>query len=201
MATILKLTPKDHGRRVTPEEWETAEADSKLWKYEVIDGVIHVSPPPEMDHDGIADWLHDVFAAYRRSHPGVFNRISQHCAVRVPDRIDLTEPQPDFALYLLPEDTTGLRWRDVEPFLVVEIISERTEEKDTVRNVDLYVQVPGIREFWIFDPRPNWLEPSLTVYRKRGGRWQRPIEVAFGGVYETPRLLPGFSLRVDPRAQ
>src|SRR5439155_19176602 len=69
MTTILKLTPKDHGRRVTPEEWETAEADDKLWKYEVIDGVIHVSPPPDMDHDGIADWLHLVFAAYRLAHP------------------------------------------------------------------------------------------------------------------------------------
>jgi len=46
----------------------------------------------------------------------------------------------------------------------------------------------------------NVYEPTLTVYRRRGGRWQRPIVVAFGEVYQTQRLLPGFSLTVDPRA-
>src|SRR5262245_41646543 len=153
-ATILELTPRDHGRRVTPEEWATARPHNKLWKYEVIDGVIQVTPPPEIDHDGVADWLHLVFAKYRLENPGVINRISQHCAVRVPNRPGLTEPQPDFGLYRMPADTRGLRWSDVEPFLVVEIISDRTEEKDTVRNVALYVQVTGIREYWIIDPRP-----------------------------------------------
>src|SRR5262249_44423775 len=74
------------------------------------------------------------------------------------------------------------------------------EDKDTDRNVGIYLQVPGIREYWIFDPRPNWLQPSLTVYRRRGSRWQKPIEVAFAGVYETPRLLPAVSPTVHPRA-
>jgi Uma2 family endonuclease len=200
MTTILQLTPQDHGRHVTPEEWETAQPENKRWKYEIIGGVIQVSPPPEIDHDGIADWLNLLFVRYRLDHPDVVNRISQHCAVRVPNRPRLTEPQPDFVLYRLPTDLAGLRWASVEPFLVVEIISESTEEKDTVRNVGLCVQVPGIREYWIIDPRPNWLQPSLNVYRRRGTRWQKPIEVHFGGTYQTPRLLPGFSLTVDPRA-
>lgn len=202
MKTILMLTPKDHGRRVTPEEWETAQQHDKRWKYEVIDGVVQVTPPPCNEHDLIADWLHMAFASYRLANPGVINRISQHCAVSVPGRLDLTEPQPDFALYCLPPmdvPPREVRWSDIEPFLVVEILSEGTEEKDTVRNVELYLQVPGIREYWIVDPTPNELEPRLTIYRRRGTRWQKPIEVSIGEVYTT-RVLPGFSLTVDPRA-
>src|SRR4051812_7897432 len=133
MKAIWRLTPQDHGRRVTPEEWEEARTDEKLRKYEVIDGVIQVSPPTELAHDEILDWLRDVFVTYRLEHLDVLNRVSQRCAVRVPNRPGLTELQPDCGLYRLPEDTTGLRWQDVEPFLVVEIISEETEEKDTVR--------------------------------------------------------------------
>lgn len=200
MRTILQLTPQDHGRRLTREEWDSVGALQEPWRYEIIDGVVQVTPPPEMDHDGICDWLNLVFVKYRLEHPELINRISQHARVRVPNRPELTETEPDFSLYRLPEDIEGLRWRDVEPFLVVEVISEDTEEKDTVRNVELYVQVPGIREYWIVDPHPNWLQPTLRVYRRRGKGWQKPIDVAFGEVYETPRLLPGFRLTVDPRS-
>lgn len=204
MQTILRLTPEDHGRRVSVEEWETAEAHSKLWKYEVIDGVIQVTPPPGFGHEVIAEWLHERFAFYRRERPDVVHHVFQRLAVRVPGRTDLTEPQPDLGLYRLPPSDVppeDVRWHEIQPFLVVEIISAGTEEKDTVRNVDLYRQVPGIREYWIIDPRLGVYEPALTVYRRRGTRWQRPIEVAFGEIYETPRLLPGFALTVDPRAQ
>jgi Uma2 family endonuclease len=203
MTTILKLTPEDHGRRVTPEEWESAKGHSKRWKYEIIDGVVQVSPPPAYSHDVILDWHNLVFVKYRIDHPDVVNHVTQRFAVRIPGRVGLTEPEPDFGLYCLPPDldATQTRWADIEPFLVVEILSEGTEEKDTVRNVELYAQVPGIREYWVIDPRRNVYQPSLTVYRKRGRRWQRPIEVAFGEVYESPRLLPGFSLTVDPRAR
>jgi hypothetical protein len=38
----------------------------------------------------------------------------------------------------------------------------------------------------------------MTVYRKRGSRWQRPIELAYGDRYTT-KLLPDFELIVDPR--
>ena len=202
MKTVLLLTPEDHGRRVTPEEWETAQSSGGGYKYEIIDGVIQVSPPPDWDHDGIADWLHRVFVLYQVAHLDVISRISQRCAVRVPDRPDLTEPEPDFGLYRVPAGTAGVRWHEVEPFLVVEILSEGTQRKDLVRNVRLYARVPGIREYWVIDPLPNWLEPTLRVHRRRGTgtRWQRPIIVGPGQTYETPQLLPGFSLRLDPRA-
>jgi len=60
-------------------------------------------------------------------------------------------------------------------------------------------QRAGVPEYWIIDPLADPDRPTLRVYRRRGRRWLRPIDVAFGEVYQTP-LLPGFELRVDPRA-
>jgi hypothetical protein len=64
--------------------------------------------------------------------------------------------------------------------------------------VDLYLQVPSIREYWVLDPRTSAGQPTLLVYRRRGQRWQRVIRVAGGGTYTT-RLLPGFTLVLDTR--
>jgi Uma2 family endonuclease len=83
--------------------------------------------------------------------------------------------------------------------LLVEIISEDDPRKDLVRNVELYLETPSVREYWIIDPRPDPDSPILWVYRRRGNRWQKPIEVPAGSTYESPKLLPGFSLLVDPR--
>jgi len=86
----------------------------------------------------------------------------------------------------------------VNPILVVEVLSKKRPEKDLVRNVELYLEVSSIKEYWILDPRIDPDRPSLLVYRRRGKSWQKPIEVPFGGTYQTPRVLPGFSLVVDP---
>ena len=69
-----------------------------------------------------------------------------------------------------------------------------------LRNVELYLRVPSIREYWIFDPRQDPDRPTLRVYRRRGSRWQRPVDVAPGETYTTP-LLPGFALLLDPHAE
>jgi hypothetical protein len=76
--------------------------------------------------------------------------------------------------------------------------SQGTADKDLVRNVELYVEVPSIKQYWVLDPRPDPDRPSLRVYRRRGKNWQKPIDVAFGETYQTPRVLPGFALVVDP---
>ena len=90
-------------------------------------------------------------------------------------------------------------WRDVSPLLVAEILSDDTANKDLVRNRDLYLQVPSIREYWIIDPRQGTRQTILLVYRRRGRGWARVRTVVPGGTYTTP-LLPGFSLVVTPHA-
>jgi len=88
-------------------------------------------------------------------------------------------------------------WRDYSPILVVEVVSPDTADKDLVRNRRLYLRVPGIREYWILDPRENPALPSMIVYRRQGTRWRR-YDYAPGSTYTT-RLLPGFELLLNSR--
>src|SRR5205823_3821523 len=106
--------------------------------------------------------------------------------VFIPDEPEATAPEPDSAAYRnfpLERPLRELRWQDLSPVLVVEVLSEDDPDKDLVRNVELYLQVPTIREYWIIDGRNDPDRPALRVYRRRGQRWQTVILVEFGGTY------------------
>ena len=138
---------------------------------------------------------------YSRTHPDVINYVSTAPRIFVPTRKKATRPEPDIAAYAdfphhLPRKER--RWQDITPILIVEVISEDGPNKDLVRNVELYLEVPTVKEYWVLDPRPDPDRPSLRVYRRRGKNWQKPIDVAYGETYQTPRVLPGFSLVIDP---
>ncbi len=145
--------------------------------------------------------MRDSLCDYARQHPDVINYLKAPARVFVPGRRATTAPEPDVAAYHnFPLDLPlrQRRWRDHSPILVAEIISEDNAEKDLVRNLDLYLRVPSIREYWILDPRVNADQPALTVHRRRGQRWQQVIEIAGGDTYTT-RLLPDFMLVMDFR--
>jgi Uma2 family endonuclease len=200
MTTILKLGPADHGRAIDPEELRTAQRQAG-YRYEIIDGKIYVTPIPNLPHDRILRWIYRPLDRYAERHPDVINYVTSNGKVIVPDRPGLTEPEPDlvaFRDFPLDLPIAEVRWEDLIPVLVVEIISEDDPKKDLRRNVELYREVPSIREYWIVDPRADADHPALVVYRRRGQRWQKPIHLPFGATYET-RWLPGFSLRVAPR--
>src|SRR5439155_1470268 len=91
------------------------------------------------------------------------------------------------------------RWQDYSPVLVVEIVSDDDPDKDYVRNVALYAEVPSIKEYWVLDPGPDPDRPSLRVYRRRGKGWQKPIDVPFGGTYQTPRPAARTRPSASPR--
>jgi Uma2 family endonuclease len=198
MSTILRFGPLDHGRRIQEEELAGARYQEG-YRYEIIEGRLYVSPAPNPSHDDIVEWIFELLLDYSRQQPDVANRVTRGARVVVPDHPDLTVPEPDVAVYHnwpLGQSRRHLRWEDHTPILVVEVVSEDSAEKDLVRNVRLYRLVPGIREYWIIDPRADPDRPSLLVYRRRGTRWQSPLSVLAGSEYTT-RLVPGFRLRLD----
>jgi Uma2 family endonuclease len=130
----------------------------------------------------------------------VINHVCAKARVFIPDRPDATVPEPDVAAYHdFPHDTPlrNLRWEDVSPILVVEVLDEDNPDKDLDRNVKLYRQVPSIQEYWVIDPRPDPEQPTLIVYRRSGKRWRKST-IDPGDTYTT-RFLPDFELIVDPR--
>jgi Uma2 family endonuclease len=201
MPTLLSLGPTDHGRTVSLEEFRTARW-LEGYRYELIGGKLYVSPTPNLPHERIAHWIQTLLEDYGKKMPSIMNYVTARGRVIVPDDPEVTWPEPDVTVFRgfpLHLPFSSVQWEDLNPVLVVEVISEDDPNKDLVRNVELYEQVPSIREYWVLDPRTDPDHPSLVVYRRRGQRWQRPIEVGAGDVYET-RLLPRFRLVLDPNA-
>jgi Uma2 family endonuclease len=200
MTTALKLGSADHGRPITYEEFATAEWE-RGFRYELVDGELYVTPQPDPPQNVVETWLFLKLAFFSSLQPTVLNFVSSKARVFVPNQPGATSLEPDVACYNdFPLDLPlgDIRWQDVSPVLVAEVLSPNDPDKDLVRNVPLYLAVPTIREYWILDNRANPDEPILYVHRRRGGRWQNVIRVAFGETFTT-RLLPGFSLVIDPR--
>ncbi len=203
MATLTTpqiLTPADDGRVIDPEEFERSIGEEGH-RYEIIDGRISVSPLPDAPNDDLESWLHAKLQEYSAQRPDLIHYVTRKARIFISNRPRATRPEPDIAAYQnyphhLPRRER--RWQDLTPALVVEVLSEENAEKDLVRNVALYLEVPSIKEYWILDPRLDPDQPSLLVYRRRGKNWQKPIAVPYGETYETPRFLPGFRLVVNP---
>jgi Uma2 family endonuclease len=200
LVTQRELSPADHGRRMTLAAFNRADG-REGYKYELIDGRVYVSPQPNEPHDYLLEWLSAALHAYMHNRPDVINRVSTHARVFVPDRPAVTCPEPDFAAYHDYPRRTPWRerkWEDVSPVLVVEVASEDLD-KDFARNVDLYEQVPSIREYWLMHGGDVDSQFLFRVYRRRGQRWQKPLDLGIGATYTTP-LLAGFSLTIKPDA-
>jgi Uma2 family endonuclease len=183
------------------EEFQHAAAQEGF-RYELINGKLEVAPAPDLPHDFLQGWLFESLSTYRRERPDIINYVSARARVFVPGRRATTAPEPDVAAYRdfpFHVPVAERRWQQISPILVAEVISPDTADKDLERNRVLYLEVSSVQEYWVFDQREDADSPTLTVFRRRGLRWQRPITVSGGGTYTT-RLLPDFTLVLNLRA-
>jgi Uma2 family endonuclease len=194
-----RLGLADHGKPVEQDEFEVAEFEEGF-KYELIEGSLYVTPAANLPEDRNGMWLLEKLIAYKARRPRAINYLSQNARVFVPGRPAVTSPEPDISAYRafpLRMPLEEVDWENVSPILVIEILFDADPHKDLVRNVELYLRVPSIREYWVLDARHTPSRPTLIVHRRRGKKWVRR-EYLYGETYET-KLLPGFSLRIDPR--
>ncbi len=195
----LRFGPADHGRPVTDRQLDTAEYVGGF-KYEIIDGRLYVSPQPNLPEHVLENWLRDALVVYSAGHPEIINFIATKGRVFLPSTVRKTIPEPDIALYSdYPKDQPIrlLKWQKLSPFVVCEILVDGDFEKDLSRNPQLYLQVPSIQEYWVVNGAENPDQPSLLQYVRRGKKWTMTIH-PFGSTF-TPKVLPGFSLVIDPR--
>jgi Uma2 family endonuclease len=190
--------PADHGRRVSLDTLDSAEYVSGF-KYEVIDGRLYVSPQPNVPELLLERWLRRELEAYADGHPDVINLVAPKGRVYLPATRP-TIPEPDLAAYAdFPLDLPfrQIRWKDVSPCLVIEVLVDGDIDKDLTRNPALYLTLPSVKEYWVVDGTIDPDEPSLIVHRRRGKRWVVTTS-PFGSKFTTP-LLPCFALVIDPR--
>lgn len=57
------------------------------------------------------------------------------------------------------------------PVVVFEMTSKRTKNEDLVEKKTLYERL-GIQEYWLFDPKEEWIKTQLQGYRLHGEHYQ-----------------------------
>jgi Uma2 family endonuclease len=70
-----------------------------------------------------------------------------------------------------PRDTYLLWEEGLPPCFVIEVTSKSTSSEDLRRKKVLYERL-GIEEYFLFDPREEYLHPPLQGYRLVNGRYQ-----------------------------
>jgi Uma2 family endonuclease len=180
-----RLSRLSNGRLMTPDEFDAVSAYDDRYRYELVHGVLVVTPipsPAERDPNGELDYL---LRAYKAGHP-------QGAA------LDCTLFEEYVYLPAGRRRADRLIWaglgrnpdpaKDV-PTIAVEFVSRRT--RDRKRDYDEkrhdYLSL-GIQEYWVIDR----FRRTLSVFRRPPAE---PAEEVFEAtaVYRTP-LLPGFEL-------
>ncbi|HEX8204379.1 MAG TPA: Uma2 family endonuclease [Isosphaeraceae bacterium] len=189
MATITRprIGPADHGRRMKLTDFIRADFEDG-WRYELARGVVEVTDVPGVPHAQIVDRISDLFAYYKRDHPGVIvlKAGSGECRLRLPGM--QSDRHPDQAIYL-SSPPPGLKpWTRWVPDIVVEVVSRRGEDRDYVEKREEYLRA-GVREYWILDP----IKRRMLVLQRAGDVWRERV-VKADVAYRT-RLLPGLVVR------
>ncbi len=176
--------------RLTAAEYFSADLPDGQ-RYELVDGVVQMTPPPDRSHDESVDVLQEHLYAYKRQHPDAFRHLSQRAGLVVPHCETVREP--DLALYHQwerPLKGTGA-WKEVTPFWVAEVVSPGQEKRDYEDKREDY-WLAGVQEYWIIDG----LRRSVTVLARRQDNW---VETVFTDDQEArSHVLSGFAV---PTAQ
>ena len=81
------------------------------------------------------------------------------------------------------------------PDVVIETTSRKTRRKDTVQKPELYARL-GVKEYFLFDPHEEYLEPPLQGHRLVGDGYE-PIEAHADGSLDSHEL--GLRLQIEDR--
>jgi len=170
---------------MTPEEFDAATDFDELYCYELIHGVLIVSPPPgesERDPNGELEYL---LRAYQSGHEAgsALDKTLSEQYVHLSDSRRRADRVIWAGLGRIPDPKTDV------PAIVVEFVSNR--QRDRVRDYEekrrQYLAV-GVQEYWIIDR----FRRIMTVFRGRPGEPAEQI-IKENEIYRTT-LLTGFEL-------
>jgi Uma2 family endonuclease len=165
--------------------WDTPDDGNR---YEVIGGVLFVTPPPSWGHQRGLGML------YLRVGNHVYARGLGE-VVQAPIGVVLDDEngvEPDL-VYVSRERLHIITERGVfgAPDLVVEVLSPSTRSRDRGRKLRRYAAA-GVPHYWMLDPRPRTLEA------RRLGEHGYELTGTYGpGEVFRPELFPGLEIPID----
>jgi len=188
MSTVqeeLRLGPEMAGSLMSAEEFDAAEDVDELYVYELIHGVLIVTPPPSEGERGPNELLGNWLYVYRHQHPrgsSLDYTLTEHHVQTLNNR-----RRADRVIWAGLGRVPNVR-REL-PTIVIEFVSagRRSRQRDYEAKRDGYREA-GIAEYWVIDR----FRRQMTVYRQPAADTPRVV-VRESEVYTTP-LLPGFEL-------
>jgi len=167
---------------IRPDGFTIADIDalpeSRGIRYELIDGVLFVSPMPRWRHQLVVDSLGEVL---KRSCPPELVVHPQEQDVRLGERTNLV---PD----LLVARLTDIDLDDhvaVAPLLVVEVVSPSSRAMDLRVKLEVYEEM-GIPSYWVVHPADDW----VRAYEIRKGVYELVAEAEGDGLFEVGNPFP-----------
>jgi Uma2 family endonuclease len=174
------------GLRLTADEYWALPDDGN--KYELIDGVVVMSPSPTPNHQRVASIIHGELYAHVTQHRlGLLLFETDIRLGRRPDGRDLIY-RPEIVFIAAARVPQICERIELAPDLVVEIISPESRSLDSETKYGDY-EIAGVREYWLIDP----LEERMSFLRLAGGRFH---ELAVAGDRYSSEAVAGFSLNL-----
>jgi Uma2 family endonuclease len=181
----LVLGPELNGTLMTPREFDAVEECDENWVYELIHGVLVVSPPPLESERGPNEKLGYWLLLYQEYH-------------RKGKTLDATLPEQYVRTPGNRRRADRVIWaglgrqpnaRKDKPTIVVEFVSagKRSRRRDYEEKRKEYLAA-GVLEYWIVDR----FRRIMTVFR----RGQPEHIIQENKMYRT-QLLPGFELSLS----
>ena len=133
-------------------------------RYELVEGVLLVTPAPSADHQSFVARL--TFALMAAAG-------EEHFVVPAPFDFYVSEVtyfEPDIVVAL--DADVGDARLERTPLLLIEVAPEHPPDRP--RHQRLAYEAAGVPEYWLVDPD----EPSLTVLRLVAGRYEEAAKVA-----------------------
>ncbi len=170
----------------TYEDWERLPDDGN--RYEVIDGVLYMSPPPSISHQTASGSL--LFAITQHVRRRNLGRVfAAPTGVRLPGHP--VPFQPDiFFISAERRAIIGKQYIEGAPDLIVEILSPANWPYDRQEKFTVY-QSAGVPEYWIVDYRARTVEVFALEEGEYPllGKWRE-------GASAGSRILPGLQIDV-----
>ena len=173
------------GLRMTAEEFmRLPECEIT---YELIDGVVFMSPSSTPAHQRIISRISYLIETYLDQHPigAVYVEVDANLGAHYGRHLVY---RPD-VVYLRKERAEESHERiSGAPDLVVEVISPDSRQYDSITKKDDYERC-GVTEYWLIDP----LESKMTFYVRRDEKF---VDAAPVGDTFASSAIPGFSLEL-----
>jgi Uma2 family endonuclease len=178
---VRPLGPWANGMLMSPDEFDTATDWDEDYRYELINGVLIVSPPADITERDPNEELGFLLRTYRYQNPlgtCLDRTVSEETVATLNGRRRM-----DRALWI-GLGRTPRPLKDI-PAVAVEFVSDsaRDRRRDLVHKRQEYAQI-GVREYWVIDRFAR----RMTVFRGAD-----TIVIGEAEIYRTD-LLPGFEL-------